>query len=258
MEIDWITVSAQIVNFLILVWLLKRFLYQPVIRAMDQREQGIADRLNEAEEREQQADAQIRRYEDNTRELEQQRDDILATAKEEADQQKKQLLNQARDEVTETRQHWQRQANQEKEEFLNNLRGQASQVIQTIARKALTDLADADLEGQIVDKFLGQLTSLDKTAREALADTSDSIHIASAFELDATVRGRITRAVHDNIADGIDVAYIVSPELLCGIELTSGGRRLSWCLANYLEELTARIDEAFNSTESSKAEREKD
>ncbi len=49
MQIDWLTVIAQIVNFLILVWLLKRFLYQPVINAMDQREQRIAERLQKAE-----------------------------------------------------------------------------------------------------------------------------------------------------------------------------------------------------------------
>ncbi len=49
MAIDWITVSAQIVNFLILVWLLKHFLYQPIIRAMDRREQRVSERLNEAQ-----------------------------------------------------------------------------------------------------------------------------------------------------------------------------------------------------------------
>jgi F-type H+-transporting ATPase subunit b len=55
MQIDWLTVIAQIVNFLILVWLLKRFLYHPVITAMDRREQRIAERLQLAEQREQAA-----------------------------------------------------------------------------------------------------------------------------------------------------------------------------------------------------------
>ena len=45
MDVDWITVSAQIVNFLILVWLLKRFLYRPVLNAMNRREQRIHQRL---------------------------------------------------------------------------------------------------------------------------------------------------------------------------------------------------------------------
>ena len=55
MQIDWFTVVAQIVNFLILVWLLKKFLYGPIIRAMDDRERRIASRLEEANARERQA-----------------------------------------------------------------------------------------------------------------------------------------------------------------------------------------------------------
>jgi len=48
MEINWFTVIAQIVNFLILVWLLKRFLYKPVLKAIAEREQKIASRLDAA------------------------------------------------------------------------------------------------------------------------------------------------------------------------------------------------------------------
>ena len=48
MLIDWFTVVAEIVNFLILLWLLKRFLYKPVLNAMDKREATIASRENEA------------------------------------------------------------------------------------------------------------------------------------------------------------------------------------------------------------------
>ncbi len=50
MLINWFTVLAQIVNFLILVYLLKRFLYGPIIRAMQEREKKIARRLQDAED----------------------------------------------------------------------------------------------------------------------------------------------------------------------------------------------------------------
>ena len=42
MLIDGFTVGAQVLNFLILVWLMKRFLYQPILDAIDAREQRIA------------------------------------------------------------------------------------------------------------------------------------------------------------------------------------------------------------------------
>ncbi len=49
MLIDWFTVVAQIVNFLILVWLLKRFLYKPILDALDAREKKIAKELADAD-----------------------------------------------------------------------------------------------------------------------------------------------------------------------------------------------------------------
>ncbi|HMR03616.1 MAG TPA: F0F1 ATP synthase subunit B, partial [Candidatus Competibacter phosphatis] len=56
MQIDWFTVAAQIVNFLLLVWLLKRFLYRPVLDAMAARQQKIAAALEEAQAKTQQAE----------------------------------------------------------------------------------------------------------------------------------------------------------------------------------------------------------
>ncbi len=49
MLINWFTVGAQAINFLILVWLLKRFLYKPILHAIDEREKGIASQLAQAE-----------------------------------------------------------------------------------------------------------------------------------------------------------------------------------------------------------------
>lgn len=254
MAIDWITVSAQIVNFLILVWLLKHFLYQPIIRAMERREHHISDRLNEAQERESKADEKAHHYQDKSDELERRRDEILDKARAEAEQQKKQMLDEARTEVAETREHWQHQVQQEKEEFLGNLQRQTVEAVKQIAHKALVELADVELEERIIDTFLNRLKSLDKQDRKALSDAEEPVRIITAFELDSTMRGRLTRAVHEHLAAGIDIDYTHSPELLCGIELTRGGRRLSWNLADFTDELTARIEEAFSPAELAKVE----
>jgi F-type H+-transporting ATPase subunit b len=245
MQIDWITVSAQIVNFLLLIWLLKRFLYQPVIRAMDRREQRIAERLNEAEEHKRAADGEAERYREQTVELEQRRDEILAEAAHEASEQKQQMLEEARTEVLETRAGWLREADQEKEEFIASLRRGASDAVQAIARKALQDLADADLEERIAHAFIERLARLDKPTRRALAAAAEPVRIESSFELDHSLRSRLTRAVHEHLAAGLDVEYSQTPDLLCGIELTSGGQRLGWNIAQFMTELAERVEETF-------------
>ncbi|MDT8452140.1 MAG: F0F1 ATP synthase subunit delta [Gammaproteobacteria bacterium] len=247
MEIDWITVSAQIVNFLILVWLLKRFLYHPVMHAMEQREQRIAKRLNQAEEREQQASEQQQHYQHKTEELEQKRDEILGEVCEQAEQEKRQLLDEARDAVAETRESWQQQADQEKAEFFTQLNRETAKAIQAIARKALRDLADVGLEEQLIGKFIDQLEAADKDLQQTLRHSSGPLHIRTAYELDSTVRARLTRFIHEQFSADIKVEYSTTPELLCGIKLVSGDRQLGWNLSEYLDDLSERVDEAFSS-----------
>ncbi len=247
MAIDWITVSAQIINFLILVWLLKRFLYKPVIRAMNKRKQTIAERLNQAREREREAKQKIQLYQVKAGKLKNARDRILDDAKLEAAKQKKQLLELARAELHEKLDLWQRQVVEEKQEFMTSLRARASENIQAIARKALHDLADAELENQVVNTFIKQLKTVDKKTRKSLSEASEPLTIASAFELSASLRDRLSNAINEHLCPGIEVNYTESPELLCGIELSRGGHRLSWNLVNYLDELNNNIEQAFSS-----------
>jgi F-type H+-transporting ATPase subunit b len=252
MTIDWITVSAQIINFLLLVWLLKRFLYRPVLRAMARREERILQRLHEAQEREEQAEERREHYRQRRDELDRQHDQLLQHSREEAERERRALLDTAREEVAAQRAQWQQQLQQEKEEFLANLRRQTLEAVQGLARKALADLADAQLEEQIANQFITRLRGLDSPSRKALAATEQPLRINTAFELDPATKGRLTRALHDQIRAGIEVAYEQVPQLQCGIELNSDQQRLSWNLADYLEEMETRIDTVFTPAETPK------
>jgi len=97
--INWFTVVAQIVNFLVLVFLLKYFLYDRVIRAMDQREQKIQQRLQEAEEKKQEAEQEAEAYGKKNRDFDAKREEMLAQAKKEADARRKELTEEARQTV---------------------------------------------------------------------------------------------------------------------------------------------------------------
>lgn len=248
MQLDWVTVSAQIINFLILVWLLKRFLYQPVIDVMARREAFITDRLTQAESREKRADEARLRYADQRTRLDREREEILADARVHAERETLQLMEQARQSVSESRARWQQQSEQEKDEFLQRLQHNAVDAIQSITQKTLTDLADTDLEERIVDVFVNRLKSLDEPSRQSLSTTPEPVHITTAFELSSGVRGRLTRAVHEYLDKALEIEYSVCPDLVCGVTLTAGGRRLTWNIADYLTQLAVSIDAAFDTT----------
>jgi F-type H+-transporting ATPase subunit b len=144
-------------------------LYGRIIKAMEEREQHIAARVHEAEHQQQEAEAEAASYRQKHQELETRRAELLAQAEDEAETQRQELLEQAHQEVEHMRARWRQAVRAEQEAFLHDLRQRASQQILAMARRALTDLAHADLEQQIMAVFREKLQTLDDDAWAALA-----------------------------------------------------------------------------------------
>ena len=106
MEINWFTFGAQIVNFLILVALLKRFLYRPIINAMDDRERRIAARLEDAKQAQRKAEHQAEAFRRKTEQLEHQREGLLAQTAKEVESWKNEHVHKARESVEQSRAEW--------------------------------------------------------------------------------------------------------------------------------------------------------
>jgi len=250
MQINWFTLIAQLINFLILVLLLKRFLYGPIIKAMDAREQSIASLLAEAEEKQQQAQEEARAYRERRSELESQRQQTLERAAEEAEARRKELTQKAREEVGEVQTRWREAIEREKSVFLSDLRRRAGRQVCEIASRALEDLADRRLQQHVVEVFLTRLERLDDDDRRALADSlresGNRIVVATAFEMPPDARERITQAIRRRLADNSDVWFQVSEDLICGIELRPDGRKISWHVAGYLDVLQESVSQALD------------
>ena len=150
MLIDPFTVIAQIVNFVILAFALKIVLYDRVIRAMDTREELIAPRLEEAEDRETEASTMADDFRHRSEDIEEQRQDYIDRARAEASHQHQLLLDQARIAVDEERQRWKRALQSEQHEFHRELQQRATTEVLALSRRVLGDLADADLESVVV------------------------------------------------------------------------------------------------------------
>lgn len=245
MQVDWITVAAQAVNFLVLVWLLQRFLYAPVMRAMDRREQRIAERLRAAEQREAEAGAEAERHRAAQAELEERREAVMAEAEEAAEMERRKRVQAAREEVEARKRRWLEQLEAERETFLRELRRHAAEQFWRLARRALGDLADAELEARIAASFAGQLEALDDQTRatvaEAVSEAGGAVRIRSRFELPEDARQRLARAVHRHLAEDAEIAWEVDEAVLCGIELRAGSQAVRWSLDSYLDGLEQAV-----------------
>jgi F-type H+-transporting ATPase subunit b len=241
MLIDWFTVGAQTLNFLVLVWLLKRFLYKPITDAIDAREQRIAAELADAANKQATAQQERDTFREKNATFDQQRDAMLRTAKEEAAAQRQQLLDDARQETQTLRTKRLDALASELSQMQHDIAKRSRQEVMAIAQKVLADLADASLEERLVQIFTDRLRAIDAATQSALAKALNAdpcvVQVRSAFVLSPTQRDGITQALGAVFSGPTSITFDVAPDLLGGIALTANGWKLTWNIANYLESL---------------------
>lgn len=248
MRIDPFTFVAQILNFLILLALLRRFLYRPVLAAVDRREEEIASRLRAAARQREEAEAEAGRHRELQAGLEAKRTELLRRAEEEAAARREELRREAREEVEQVRESWRESLRRQREDFLGLLRARMSRHLFEGMRKALGELADAELEGRVVEVFVRRLRELTTGEREGLADavreSGGRVRVRSAFPLPEPRRRAIAEVVEGwGTEEDLELHFEEVPELGVGVELVAGDRRVGWTAASYLRELEAEAVE---------------
>jgi F-type H+-transporting ATPase subunit b len=237
-QIDWFTVMAEIVNFLILIWLLKYFLYDRILNLADEREAKIASRFEEAEEKAREAEQKAESYRARQQALEEEQERLISEAKEEAEARRKEMLKKARQEVEETRTEWQQMLHQKQESFLQELRRRAGRQTVTLTRQALADLADAEMEQQMVEQFIKQLRNVAEPERQEIADliqaADQKLVITTTYELAPSDRQTLLEVVHNQFGNETEGVFETSSDLICGIELKVNGHKIAWSLDHYL------------------------
>jgi F-type H+-transporting ATPase subunit b len=247
MLIDWFTVGAQALNFLLLVWLMKRFLYKPILHAIDEREKRIAAELADADAKKAEAKKEQDDFQRKNEEFDQQRSALLSKAKDEANGERQRLLDEARKAADVLSAKRQELLRNDARNLNHSIRRRAEQEIFAIARKALADLATTSLEERMGDVFNRRLRGMDgerkKRLAEALKTASDPALVRSAFDLPAEQRAAIQNALNETFSAEIRVRFEAAPNLVSGIELTTNGQKVAWSIADYLVSLEEAVGE---------------
>jgi F-type H+-transporting ATPase subunit b len=246
MLIDWFTVAAQMVNFLILLWLLKHFLYHPVLKALDEREKKIAAELNHAAAVEEEASRQKSEWEGKNNNFEQQRTLMMRQVEEEAEKKRVELLESARKEYDNLHLKLLETLRREKEEHEEETIRRIKSEIFSVAGKLLRELADETLEERIVDSFCRRLRETGKDEigeiKNAMQETGQPT-LRSTFHLEAAQQDKITETTKRLFSIDTPLSFETSDELGCGIELCMNGRCISWNIDAGLDSLRKTADQ---------------
>jgi F-type H+-transporting ATPase subunit b len=250
MLIDWFTVGAQALNFIILVWLLKRFLYKPILNAIDAREKRIAAELADADENKSGAQRERDELQRKSKEFDQQRAALLTKATDEAKSERERLLDDARKAADALSAKRQEALRSDSHNLNRDIRRRTQQEVFAIARKTLTDLAATSLEERMCEVFTRRLCKIDSKAKvglgEALKTASEPALLRSAFDLPAAQRAAIQEALNETFSADVHVRFETAPDLVSGIELSTNGLKIAWSIADYLASLEKSVGELLN------------
>ena len=243
MLIDWFTVIAQAINFLILAWLMKRYLYQPILKALDAREQRIAAELADADKKKAEALAEREEFRRKNEEFDRQRDGLLSKATSDAIAEHGRLLEEARKEAVDMRGKLQDKVDNEFANLHEEIARRTQGAVFAIARKTLTELSGASLEARMVEVFVRRLRELGDGERiklTAIAGRGIAI-VRSAFELPQPQQATIEESIKATLGTGGPIRFEIVPGLIGGIELILQGQKVAWSISDHLASLEKEL-----------------
>lgn len=238
MELSWTTIALEAINFLILVWLLKRFLYRPVMNVIARRKDDIDSKLAGADETRAQAEELRERYESRLEDWEKEKGEARRRLQQELDEERSKKMKDIDIAL---------QAERERARVLEQRRAQAAirdaerialeQATQFGAR-LLTKLAGPELQPRLINMLLEDLDGLPEVRRKRITQIweqgEQAVRTVSAFALSSSEAHMLEQALESLLGKQPSCSYDVDPALIAGVRLHLGATVLR---ANLLDEL---------------------
>lgn len=249
MLIDWFTIIAQVVNFLVLIWLLKRFLYRPILDAIDAREQRIAAELTSAQATKNEAAQQYQEFQYKNEQFEQQNAARMKQLDAQAKAERVRLLDEVRAESQALRRKLQLVLKNEQLSLQQALSCRVRKEVFATVRKVLVDLAGTSLEERMTAIFINRLHAINEQEmaelKSALYSSAQPLLVRTAFTLSTEQCTLIEMAMKEILGDDVVLSFVTQPDLVCGIEINANGQKIAWSIADYLSTLTKSVEQVL-------------
>lgn len=234
------TFLFEIVNFLVLAYVLHRLLYRPLHDAIEQRQAAQAQALTEAEAARRQAAEMQLQLQAQAAELDRQRQAALHEAREQAEGERRRVLAEAQQAAERLRAESQRGIEHERQEMLAALRDEVVQQSVALSERLLREVAGADLHRQLVQHLVEALEGLPEPERSALRAPGNGDAAAlleSAAPVDGPLLERLGSAISAVLGRPVDVSVRDTPTLVSGARLRLGGHVWDASVIGQLDEV---------------------
>jgi len=237
-EFDWTTFTLEIINFLILVWILKRFLYRPILGVIAQRRAGVEKMMADAKRIGAEAGELKQRCERELAQWEKDKETAQARLREELAAERGRLMAALETEIAEERERRRVLDERRERDFRRAVEEQGIAQGAAFSARLLGRVATPELEARLYALLLEDLRGLRAEDRRAMAEAAAAsglqLEVQSAFALDEDRRAELARALAEATGKTLPVEYRENPELLAGFHVSIG----PWILhANLRDEL---------------------
>jgi F-type H+-transporting ATPase subunit b len=236
MTLDWTTFVLEIINFLVLVWILRRLLYRPIMEMIARRRESVMQTLAQAQAREEAAQALRLQYEGRMSEWDRERDAQRSRLAQELAAEREQRLAELGQALEKERDRNRVVAERQQQELSRTLQEQAIAHAASFATRLLSRLASPELDARIVELLIEDLASIAPEQMQALkiaaAQPEARLRISSARALSQESGARLRHAIGAALGTLPPVEEHLDPELLAGVRLALGPWVLQATLAD--------------------------
>lgn len=243
MEFSLSTFILEVINFLILMWILKHFLYRPVLSALEKRRASIAEKLKQADSKMAEAEALQTQYQQRLQKWDAEKQQLQHKLQQDLQEARNTQMTKLQNELTAEREKNQVNLQQELDQTLKHYQSQAHRQGARFASKILHKVAGPEVELHLISLLLEQFSQLkeDQKSRlkKACQASSQQIEISSAYPLSDIQRQRLTDALTELCEEAVTLNFDEDKELLAGLRIHIG----AWSMRlNLRDELNGFVE----------------
>lgn len=253
MEFEWTTFALEILNFLVLIWILKRLLYKPILKAIAERKAEIQKTLSDAETLRKDAQALQEQYENRQIEWNREKETVRNRMVEEVNAEKVRLLAALHNSLGQEREKARALEERRRTELTQQAEDAAVAQGGRFAARLLARLASAELEAKLVEILVEDLRWIPDNRRQAIrsacAKGDVRAIVTSAYPLIQSERTSLLEAIESLLGQSISCEWRQDLDLMAGIRLSLG----PWMLGANLQDELKAFSEAAQSANATHA-----
>ena len=226
MEFSWTTFLLEIINFLILVWILKKFLYRPVMDMLEQRRKNIEQTLQDATEQHNQASQLEQEYQQRLDNWEKEKQQAYESLQLDIKQEREKLYQQLLKEIDNEKEKADAISARQQARTLKQQQQNAHLQASRFAAKLLNSVAGPEVESRLIKIAINELQRLDDEQKNRFRDScknnSQTIDIISAYSLSQETQQQLEQLITTICKQPVSVTCSQDPQLIAGLRITIG------------------------------------